>query len=303
MQLFKYLRHELRLLYLSFTKYRRGFEYVYMRFVVGPRIEHSKKALSRPATNEDVSIHFLTGARDFTMALWSLASFYRYSNFIPKVFFHTDGTLGGRHRKILERIFPDAIFVDGATFEDQHREEIDAIPGFKKFTHLFPGFQSKKLVHTFVSAPGSYMFVIDSDLLWFQNPKDLENAFRTKRMIMMDGSGVLCRQKFIDGTQTDDFIANLNSGIVGFPKNVFSTNVFQQYLERIDLSYTHHFVEQTGFAISLPNITSLPKEKYIIKGELTSNIIVRHYTSPSRAKFFFYGLNFIWKDILNHVRN
>lgn len=303
MQRFRYLRHELRLVYLSFIKYRRGFEYLYMRFFVGPKIVHSEKTLSCPATATGVSMHFLTGVRDFTMALWSLASFYRYSKFIPKVFFHTDGTLLEKHHQIVSRIFPDVVFVDGGTFDDGHKKEIEAVPGFKKFSQFFPGFQSKKLVHTFVSAPDAYLFVVDSDLLWFRHPEELEHAFRSREVIMMDGGGVLCHQKFNDGTQTDDDVANLNSGVVGFPKDAFSTEVFEKYLERIDLSYTHHFVEQTAFAVSLPKVMSLPAEKYILKGKLTPDVVMRHYTSPSRAKFFFYGLNLIWKDILNYVRN
>ena len=79
--------------------------------------------------------------------------------------------------------------------------------------------------------------------------------------------------------------------------------VFEKYLNRIDLSYTHHFVEQAAFASCLTGVTALPRTGYIIKGELKDDVVMRHYTSPSRAKFFLYGLNRIWQDILNHVRN
>lgn len=82
----------------------------------------------------------------------------------------------------------------------------------------------------------------------------------------------------------------------------FSFETFSDYLARLDLTYTHHFVEQAAFATCLQGVTPLPLETYIIKGELTPQIVMRHYTSPSRAKFFFYGLNFIWKDILDHDR-
>jgi hypothetical protein len=275
-----------------------------MRWFVGPRIERFQFSLSKPATHGDVSAHFLTGARDFTMALWALASFYRYSTFIPKMYFHTDGTLRAHHKKIIERLFPDAVYIAGENVDSEYADLIREVPAFSAFKKTFPGFQSKKLIDTFVVAPFSYRFVLDSDILWFKDPIELYEAFQSKRSIMMDGAGGLCPQRFTDGTETDAFLSNLNSGIVGFQKESFSLPKFSEYLSKLDLSYTHHFVEQAAFAVCLPGVTTLPSSRYILKGELTPEIVARHYTSPSRAKFFFYGLNRIWKDILkNHVRN
>ena len=299
---YKNLRHEFRLAYLSFAKYRRGFLYLYMRFIVGPGIIRHPRPLSRPATVDDASAHFLTGARDFTMALWALASFYRYSTFIPKFYFHTDGTLTKKHRAIVERLFPDAVFIDGATVGDIYADELQKNPALNKFRKQFPGFQSKKLVDTFLVAPFAYRFVLDSDMLWFKDPLELADAYRTKSSIMMDGGGGLCPQRFTDGTETDEFISGLNSGIVGFSKEAFSMVHLDEYLGRIDLSYTQHFVEQAGFALCLRDVTPLPPSRYIIKGTLTPEVVMRHYTSPSRAKFFLHGLNFIWKDILRFTR-
>lgn len=293
-----YFRHELRLLYLAFTKYKRGFLYLYMRFVVAMRIMHHAFALSRPKNAEDVSVHFLTGARDFTMALWSLASFYRYSTFVPTVYFHTDGTLNVKQRKIVERLFPHVTYIDGKTVDREYAKTLSGLPLFLEFKKMFPGFQSKKLVDTFLVAPCAYQFVFDSDLLWFRDPVELRRAFESGHSIMMDGGGGLCPQRFTDGTQTSDFISNLNSGVVGFQKKSFSFSTFSEYLKKLDLTYTHHFVEQAAFGVCLPEVTLLPLSTYILKGELTSEIVMRHYTSPTRAKFFLQGLPHVAKDIL-----
>lgn len=189
---FKNLRHELRLIYLAFAKYGRGFLYLYMRFVVGWRIISHKRVLSKPANASGVSAHFLTGARDFTMSLWALASFYRFSSFIPHFYFHTDGTLNSHHKSVIQRLFPHATYIDGAEVDKNFGQVLQKYPAFVEFKKKFPGFQSKKLIDTYIVSSEPYRFIFDSDMLWFRDPVELSEAYKGNRQIMMDGAGGLC---------------------------------------------------------------------------------------------------------------
>lgn len=297
----KNLKSHLYYIYLSFTRYRKGFFYLWMRYVVAPRIVRFEGILEKPVTHPELSMHMLFGARDFLIALWSLASYFSHSRIIGTLYLHSDGSLTACHRTILARLFPSAHFIDARTILETHKEFFVAHPTLAEFRKNYKKFQSKKLLDPYLSSPAPYRLILDSDMLWFKHPTELEENISLPHpysTMMSDGDGDFAYVTFKDGTIISEEIASYNSGVTFYAKQAFDLRALEAYIESVDYMHSR-FTDQACYATILkPTLKMLPKDRYIIKGTLTEKIVMRHYTSPSRAKFFIYGLNFMWKDIL-----
>ncbi len=290
------LREHLRLIFKAFWYYRKGFAYLYMRYVIAPRILYRTSPIERPQTRNDFSMHILFGERDFLMAIWSLASMYRVFPERGQLFIHSDGTLGERHQKVLRRLFPSARFEDKRNFLAKHGHLIADYPVLKKFRETYKKFQVRIIDYHFLSGK-KYRLFIDSDLLWFKEPKEIMESLRAgvpKPLLASNGEYV--RMIFRDGTQTDDKTSLPNDGIAFYREDQMDPHTLEAFLEKCDY-INKRFGDQAWLSWSM-DYELLPDNTYIIKGELTDAIVVRHYTNPSRAKFYFYGLNRIWKELL-----
>lgn len=278
-----------------------GIRYLYTRFVLAPRIL-SVQVIEKPVTHENFSMHMLFGDRDFLMALWSLASFYRVSSVRGVLYLHSDGTLIDTHRVTLARLFPSAVFVGARTSVVEHKDFYSTHQDFFNFRTQFKGFQAKKLLDPYLASDKEIRLILDSDMLWFKDPTELRSAVEAgvpQALMMSDRSGEGGRAvvMFKDGTQISDDIASCNSGVTLYRKDQFDLKKFSDYLSNVDYLNTK-FTDQACYATILrPSL--LPEETYFIKGTLTDRVVMRHYTNPSRAKFYCYGLNFIARDILD----
>lgn len=283
----------------AFYKYGfRGFNYLWMRYVVAVRILSYPKPLEKPETRHDLSMHMLSGSRDFVMALWSLASYYRVSQAIGTLYFHSDGTLNEVEREILMRLYPSATYVDARDTLAAHKTFFDAHPALREFRATYPKFQCKKLLDPYLASDKPMRLILDSDMLWFRNPVEIVDAVNAgvPKALMMSNQDAHIHVTFKDGSQTSDQIARANSGIVLYRKEQFSLAMFEAYLSKCDY-LGRKFTDQACYATIL-NPTLLPGDRYLIKGTLTDAVVMRHYTNPQRPKFFFYGLDRVWREIL-----
>jgi hypothetical protein len=296
------VREHMRLGAKAFLFYRKGFEYGWMRYFVAPKILSAGAFLKKPV-RDDVSMHMLFGARDFLMGLWSLASFYRVMPEVGELVVHSDGSLTQGHMSAIRKLFPQARIEDAKEFMTSHGDLLSGHPVLKKFREIYPKFQSKKLIDQYVLSGKKIRILLDSDILWFKEPSEIVASLRAgvPKPLMMTNQGAYIHVQFADGTSTTDEVAHANSGIVVYREDQFSLDAMEEYVKKTDY-LGKKFTDQACFA-SMLKPEFLSESTYIIKGTLTDAIVMRHYTSPSRAKFFFYGLNLIWKDILKYVRN
>lgn len=297
----KNLKQHIFYIYVAFTRYKKGFFYVWMRYVVARRILNFTGILEKESTVDNLSVHMLFGKRDFVMALWSLASFYKHSKVIGNLYVHSDGSLDNRDMKVIKRMFPSAKIVDAKNVVRDHKAFFDAHPVLKKFRIEYTKFQSKKLLDPFLSSDKEYRLILDSDMLWFKNPSEIEEAVKNKQnsaLMMSDGDSDFAYVTFKDGSRLSDEIAEFNSGVTLYRKDHFDLVKVEKYIESIAYMQTR-FTDQACYATVLqPYLKMLPKDRYIIKGELHEGRVLRHYTSPSRAKFYILGLDRMWKELL-----
>jgi hypothetical protein len=241
----------------------------------------------------------LFGERDFLMALWSLASFYQVMPEVGALVIHSDGTLTDLHKKSIKKLFPTCVIEDAAHFLNLHEHELSKFPSLVTFRREFKGFQAKKLIDQYVVAKKPMRLLLDSDMVWFREPTELVGAIRqgVPRPLMMTNADARVHVQFKDNTSTSDRVAQANSGIVLYREDQFSLSAVQSYVAMTDY-HNRKFTDQACFA-SVLEPDFLPDERYLIKGTLTPQVVMRHYTSPQRLKFYFYGINRVYRDILN----
>jgi hypothetical protein len=244
----------------------------------------------------------LTCHRDAVMAAWSLASYYAFSKVIGHLTLHNDGSLTQTEILMFKRLFPSVTIVNANDFFITHENALAEHPILRKFRSEFTGFQAKKIIDVFLERKGDIVLYLDSDMLWFKNPKELvEEINNSARNVsyMMSNHPERIHVTYKDGTQSSDMVAECNSGVILFHKDNYDLNKVSEYIGNVDyMTRESIFSDQACFATVLPNVHILPRDAYFIKGEINEHTIMRHYTGPSREKFYFYGINLIYKAIL-----
>ena len=297
-------RLHLRPLYKAFFVYRAGIRYIYYRYIIAPKIKNWNHSLERKVTFPNLSIHMLTCHNDALIAAWSLASFYLSSKAIGPLTLHDDGTLTSSDKAMFKRLFPSATIVNASNFFVDHPSALDSYPTLKKFRTEFPEFQAKKLIDVFFARKGSIVLLLDSDLVWFKNSNALHEAVKRGAQdvsYVMSNHPSRVHVTYKDGTSTSDMIAECNSGVTLFHENNYDLTEVSKYIENCDYKKRLPiFSDQACFGTVLKHIRILPRNEYLIKGEINNDVVMRHFTGPSREKFYFFGVKKVYKKILNH---
>lgn len=297
----KNLKSHLYYIYLSFTRYRKGFFYLWMRYVVASRITRFKGVLEKPVTNDTLSMHILFGHRDVLIACWSLASFYQNSTLIGSLTVHNDGSLTEKDKSTIRRLFPSVRIVGADELTQEAKKVFLHYPRIQEFFKT-PLWQARKLIDPYLASRKEIILMLDSDLLWFKHPHGLnDHIVRSyNSVLMMSNGSTLCKISFKDGSELDDARAKANSGVILFKKNTFDLERLEQYLNNVEL-VPHQFLEQAGYASAFTMVELLPENEYVIKGKAEDSVTMRHYTGPSRAKLFLRGIPYLCKTSLSYV--
>jgi hypothetical protein len=298
---FKSLKLELFYIRKAFFNYHNGWMYLYHKYWLAPKILKSNKVLEKPINQEDFSIHILTCHRDLVMTIWSLSSFYQVMDRIGQLYIHNDGSLSEVEKKTLKKFFPSSIVLDTASFLQDYEKEISEYPVLKHFRSTYNNFSFKKIIDPYFTSDKKFKLIIDSDLFWFRKPEEIEEQFSSdSHKSFMQSNNTLIHVSFKDGSKISDKLAAGNAGIIFYNKDNFSTDKFAEFLDRLDISNERnlHFVDQLGHAYSLNDLELLPKDNYIIKGEVNDSTVVRHYTSPRRVLFFTEGVKVLKNQLL-----
>lgn len=298
---FKKIKLELFYIKKSFLKYKKGFRYLYARYFLAKKILKLNKILEKPINNNNLSIHLLTCHRDMVIMIWSVASFYQTSNVIGQLFIHNDGSLTTEDKKIIKKVFPSAKVVETSTFTKDYAAQLDAYPVLKNFRTKYKNFSFKKIIDPYFVSDKKMHLIIDSDLLWFKNPVEIEQEIaRGCEKSLMQKNNSEISVTFKDNQALDKRLVGFNAGIILYSKDNFNMEKFVEFLERIDENVKRnlHFVDQVGHAYCLENLEALPEDLYTIQSEVSPDTVARHYTSPKRPLFYIEGINILKEKFL-----
>lgn len=299
--IFKRAKLEFFYLRKSFLEYRQGFKYFKNRYFLARSILNQDKIFEKTVNNHRISIHLLTGRSHLIMLIWSLASFYQQMKVIGPLYIHSDGSLLNKDIQLIKKFFPGAQVIKPEDFLSANQHKLAKYPVLQKFRTEYPQFfLLKKLIDPYFASGKEFRLIIDSDLLWFQEPKEIEREIENgcQNSLMMENNH-LCPVYFSDGSKLDEEKASYNSGVVLYQRSNFNLNKLTEYLAKIDLNHSQnrHFIEQAGYASCLENLSKLPAS-YTIAGELDKSIVMKHYTSPRRPLFYIKGIEKLRDNLL-----
>lgn len=285
----------------SFLEYQQGFKYLKNKYWLAKKILDQNKIFEKEINFEQLSIHLLTGRSHLIMLLWSLASFYQQMKIIGPLYIHSDGSLLKQDIDLIRKFFPNVRIIGPEEFLSANQDKLAKYPVIKKFrTEYSQFFLLKKLIDPYFASDKKFRLIIDSDLIWFQEPKEIEREIKNEcQDSLMADNNNLCPVYFKDGIKLSDEKASYNSGMVLYQKENFDLRKLTDYLEKIDLNHfqNRHFIEQAGYASCLENLKKLPAS-YTIAGDLNKNVIMKHYTSPRRPLFYIEGIEKLRDNLL-----
>ena len=254
--------------------------------------------------DDSFEIHTLCQEKDVPLLVWSLASFLHYSKLYPKIIVHDDGTLTKRSAEFLQSKFSNLEVI----FRGEADRLIKDMPGLSGKLLEYRGKGHNlilKLVDICLLSKGSKIMVLDTDVLFFNEPQEIRGFMLNDQYDSLisahDGSYDLGIDK--NYLNKHDLFnkraAYMNSGIILFKKDKLTQDMLLGYFDSCLRDFGDYFVEMAGWGciIAQTNYSLLPINKYIIKSKPTDNTIAKHFTSPRRHEFYIYGIDKIRKVI------
>ena len=299
------LKHEQRFITSAFQDYGVGFQYIYSKYYAAHKILSANKVIERPCTVDDFSMHMLTCRRDIVNTIWSLASFYHVSDIIGNLYIHDDGSLRQEDRQIINKLFPSATIIHPQEAWDRFSEQLISYPAIREFRSELCLPLIKKIIDSYFVSTSKMRLIIDSDLLWFNNPKEIEDAVTQGcSNSYMQRNDIEIFITFNNHENMDSSLAGYNSGVTLYSQSNFDLDVLEKFFSKIDRgdAASLHFSEQSGFAHCLKNLYLWPDSTYIIDKEVTSNTVVCHFVTPRRPLFYAKILE-LYKELLATYRD
>ena len=159
-----------RLWWLLRRDLKRGWEASYYDYKVLPLIRQWSWHVANDVP-QSIPVHVLTGRNDWRLAAWMLASWFHFSEHSWPIYIHDDGTLPEEARSTLHKLFPAALFVSRKQADARMNRFLQAYPYCHDYRNLHPlGLKIFDIPHL---TPGKRFLVFDSDLLFFNHPREL----------------------------------------------------------------------------------------------------------------------------------
>ncbi|MDB4492505.1 hypothetical protein N9200_00660 [Akkermansiaceae bacterium] len=241
---------------------------------------------------DDVSVHFLTGKRQVLMTALAAKSFEYFSEVKCEIFFHDDGTLRSKDFRYLSKHFPSAKLLTRKFANDELKKR-NLDPLLLRLRDTSPPF-FLKLIDVFEFSNSKYIINIDSDILFFDKPKDLLDPENLSYWYFNRDieSAYILTEKEAESCFDIKLISRLNAGLWRAPssaysreflKEVSSFSRFEEFRAR-----RKHVTEQTSAVLmaSHQNIANyLPITYDIGLRKDPQHSVCKHYVGAIRREF------------------
>lgn len=283
---------------------KRGWSAAYHDYKTLPRIAE----WSWPFFGEKphrVSVHVLTGEKDWRLAAWMLASWFHFSEKGWPIVIHDDGTLTEEGRASLQAMFLDARIIMRAEADQAMDLKLKAFPFCEEYRKAHP--LALKIFDMPHFAAGDKFIVLDSDLLFFGFPREI--------IEWADGDAKECwfnedvgEASLITGGEARAELgvkmwSRVNSGLCLLWKAALDLDFCDRALATTSMSSGHIWrVEQTLFALCASRHGKgglLPKRYEVSLGKSAArDVISRHYVGAVRDRFYGEGLKRLHQELL-----
>lgn len=278
--------------YVAFQRWQReGFLRAFRRHRIWRKVLATTPVRTAPRSLSAVEVHTLCYRLDYLPAIWALKTFYRTSGVDFPLVIHVNGQAEQAVFARLQTHFPDATIIPQAEADAAvERRLVDG--GFARLLGARRGNPFMlKLTDFPVLSAGATVLGIDSDVLFFTEPRELLNG------CYRPGPGYLVQR---DPESTYNItpeeakrefgirlVGRVNTGILIYPRELPNLAAFERYLAHPGVALPNGFIEQTLYALhasELGTVDYLP-ESYLIDlrdGLPYDGLTARHYAGPTR---------------------
>ncbi len=299
---YTFLRH-------GFSQVQRyGLKLLYWRYIHRWLILFEKPIFCPPDSH--LEIHMQVCARDWLNGLWTLSSFYYFSNKSFRLVLLHDGWLNSNKSilNIYKRHFPGIIVYNRQDLISKVKDKI--LPIAPTIANMWLDgryFTLAKVVDSFLLCKNRYYLSVDPDVLFFKRPVELLSGMQT-----LNGTSA-CWNFPIERGHADgmfcfspDVIQQL-TGLtlpVPFGTGLGCVDSFQFDWETAESVFSQRqipenlmfMVDQTLFALfaAKNGFVALPRNRYAIEPVSSLNgVVARHYYSKTRDLMYLEGISYL----------
>ncbi len=277
-----------------------GLRVAYYRDIVRPRIVNRTPV--HGLTDARCEIHVLTSKNDWLTLLWGLHSFFSVTDHRFRLCIHEDGSLPEEAVDTLRKHFPDGRVIRRTEADALAKSRLKDHPRCRAFRNFHP--LALKVFDFNFFLESDRMFILDSDILFFQEPVALlstllDDGQRANALNLDWDYGYSLPEERIRGRLSAyPFIPRINSGLGLIHKESIPLDWAEEILDDPDIFNRPHCVEQTIIALcsARHGFTPLPDE-YSVRLKARDAEPVKHYTSPIRHLLYGQGI----ADLLNEL--
>ncbi len=244
-----------------------------------------------------VPVHVLTSGRDWRLAAWMLASWFCTTEQGWPVVIHDDGTLPADARTVFQKLFHTARVIPRGEADASLRRVLHAFPFCADYRALSP--RALKLFDTVHFATSNRLIVLDSDVLFFKEPREILDWTAAEKGECWFNEGA-AEEAVISSTEArEEFGVRLwqrvNSGICLLEKSAIDLDFCDRALAETSLLRGEvSRVEPTLFSLCASRHGRgglLPKSYEVSLQRVAAEAAIsRHYAGPMRERFFTEGL-------------
>lgn len=231
-------------------KYQHGLITAYYRDSVRKSILNSQPILH--TDDRACEIHVLTSAKDWLNLVWTLKSFYHFSQRQYSVCIHDDGTLTEENFSTLQYHFPNARIIDRKQADEKVLPLLSSYPRcleFRKTNHLSP-----KVFDFAAYLQCDRLLLLDSDILFFKEPTELINRienpeYKLNTLNADVESSYTVEPETVKTHLGFDLAARVNSGLGLIHKNSLNFDWIEEFLSLPNVIGHFWRIEQTIYAL------------------------------------------------------
>ncbi|MFC0514568.1 hypothetical protein ACFFGT_10160 [Mucilaginibacter angelicae] len=258
--------------------------------------------ISRPA---GLPVHFLTGKKYLYQTLFCISSLHRFSGDQFRFILVDDGTFDEHMIRQIEKQLPGAAIFLQADIEQRLDLLLPAAnyPVLRHKRMVYPHIKKLTDIHTLPGA--DWKLVLDSDMLFFDDPVELTNWLRepSAPLYMTD-----CTESYGYSTILMEKLAGaripslLNVGAIGLQGSSINWEKLEHWIRVLEEKEgSTYYLEQALSAMLTAGSTAavLPAEKYIVNpgSQLVSagSGVLHHYVDLSKKGYY----NSAWRQFSN----
>lgn len=282
--------------------FKGGARAIWHREITRRRILGSR-AVRTPASAAS-EIHVLTGKSDWLNSLWALKAFYANAHRQYSLAIHDDGSLKEADFLTLQAHFPDARVITRAQADREMNEFLKNYPNSRHFRAT--NYLAQKVFDLEFYLRGQNMLLLDSDVLFFDRPLELEirsdsRSYSLNTLNRNSGFGYAMSSEAILKDFGIHLSGDINSGLGILQKGTLNIEWIEKWLQSEELRRGHpHRVEQTLIAMCCvkSGFEYLPESYNVYNGPTELKYPVRHYYGPVRQLMYAEGLPRIKRTLL-----